>query len=71
MTTYAHGGSPEIRPAHWAKPGPKPQPFNPDRCGEMTGYSRHIRTGEPFCNPCRDARSNNYREWQARNRRAA
>ncbi|MCO4257372.1 hypothetical protein [Pseudarthrobacter cellobiosi] len=71
MTTYAHGGSPEIRPAHWAKPGRKPQPFNPDRCGTLTGYSRHVRTGEPLCDACRKARDNNYREWREKTRRAA
>lgn len=48
-------GSPEVRPAHWAKPGPKPQPFNPDRCGEMAGYKRHQRAGLPTCAACRAA----------------
>lgn len=64
-------GSPEIRPAHWAKPGPKPKPFNPDRCGTPTGISRHARAGIPLCDGCRKARANKYREWRENTRRAA
>lgn len=48
-------GSPEVRPRHWAKPGPKPQPFNDDRCGERAGYKRHLQHGIEPCDPCRAA----------------
>lgn len=71
MTSYAHGGSPEIRPAHWAKPGRKPKPFNPDRCGEMAGYKRHLRSDVPLCDKCKAANVNMNREWRQNNRRAA
>ena len=64
-------GSPEIRPAHWAKPGRKPQPFNDDRCGELAGYKRHQRTGVPICDKCRAANTNMVRQWRQDTRRAA
>lgn len=63
-------GSPEIRPAHWAKPGRKPQPFNDDRCGEMAGYQRHLRTGVPLCDPCKAANVQQNREWREKTRAA-
>lgn len=65
------GGSPEIRPAHWAKPGPKPQPFNPDKCGEMTGYKRHIRHRVPPCDPCKAANTKTCAEYREKRRRQA
>lgn len=46
------------RPAHWAKPGPKPRPlppFNPALCGTMDGYRQHRRHGVEQCQPCKDA----------------
>ncbi len=46
------------RPAHWAKPGPKPKPlppFDPALCGSMQGYRQHRRHGVGTCQPCKDA----------------
>jgi hypothetical protein len=46
------------RPAHWAKPGPKPKPlapFDPALCGSMKGYRQHRRNGMEQCQPCKDA----------------
>lgn len=54
----------EIRPAEWAKPGPKPgehkKPYDPTLCGSMNGYRQHRRFKEPQCPRCGDA----YNEYQ-------
>lgn len=60
------------RPAHWAKPGPKPKPlapFNPDLCGTMHGYRQHRRHGLEQCQPCKDA--NTAKNTAYKQRRAA
>jgi hypothetical protein len=37
-----------------AKPEKLPPTVGP-RCGERTGYNRHLRRGEHACDPCRAA----------------
>ena len=76
---YKFNGTPETprkltegpRPAHWAKPGPKPKPlapFDPSLCGSMNGYRQHRRHGMVQCQPCKDA---NTAKANAYNRRKA
>lgn len=62
------------RPAHWAKPGPKPKPlapFNPELCGTMYGYRQHRRHGMEQCQPCKDENNIKSAERKARQKRAA
>lgn len=56
------GLRPDERPLPARKTGPKPSP-----CGTEQGYKRHIRAGNPTCQPCRDAHALYWREQLARN----
>lgn len=51
-------------------PGPKPQPyvFNPDKCGTLTGYRRHIKAKQPACQPCKTANAAASRDYEARSK---
>jgi hypothetical protein len=72
---YIYGGTDfdATRPAHWAKPGPKPRtelpPFDPTLCGTMPGYRQHRLHGQKQCTKCNGAQSKYLSEWRAKSRR--
>lgn len=73
---YVYGGTEKdtVRPATWAKSGPKSTglaPFDPSKCGTNAGYQQHGRHGRPKCDRCRVAMLEYQAEYRARNRRAA
>jgi len=45
--------------------------FDPSKCGETAGYSRHLHYGVPLCDPCRDAKNAYDRRRRAGKRAAA
>jgi hypothetical protein len=71
MSGYVYGGTDfdTTRPAHWAKPGPKPRtelpPFNPALCGTGAGYQQHARHGQERCEKCKTAHNENQTEYRA------
>lgn len=44
-------------------------PFNPDACGTMRGYRRHLRHRITACQPCKDANAVFSLKWKETRRR--
>ena len=36
-------------------------------CGTRSGYKRHLKLGEPTCEPCREAQKIGTQRWQRQN----